>query len=306
MPDLFLPATREATKARVGLCGPSGSGKTFTALTLAATFGERTAVVDTEHGSASKYAKSKKHDDGFVFDTVKPTSFDPRDLVKMIAVAAHDHYDTIVVDSMSHYWFGPGGVLELVDAATKRNSGNSFAGWKAVRPIERALIEALLGFPGHVIVTMRTKTEWVVEENERGKKQPRKIGTKPEQRDNIEYEFDVVGDLDQDNILLVTKTRCPELAGAVVAKPDSALAKTILDWLDDGEVLPDARDYRDRALEPDADQEQIAEIGREVRQRGLMDAAVIDDTGDDTTLGDLLRRRYAETGQGGNEAEEAQ
>lgn len=52
-------ARRKGTKARIGLVGPSGSGKTFTALRLARGIvgaDGRILVLDTEHGSASKYA----------------------------------------------------------------------------------------------------------------------------------------------------------------------------------------------------------------------------------------------------------
>lgn len=282
----FVPATREAARARIALCGPSGSGKTYTALTLAAVLGDRIAVVDTEHGSASKYAGGKP----FTFDTVSPSRFDPRDLAKLLAAAAGASYDVVVIDSLSHYWSGPGGILELVDDASARARGNSFAGWKDVRPFERQIISALLGYPGHVIVTMRTKTEWVIEDDERGRKTPRKVGTRPEQRDGIEYEFDIVGDLDQDNTLVITKSRCFELSGAVIRKPDAELGKQIAQWLDDGEKLPDANDYRDRALNPETTFDELRAMHAEVKRRGLLGAVLIDEHGDETTLGDLIVR----------------
>jgi len=60
--------------------------------------------------------------------------------------------------------------------------------------------------------TMRAKTEYVQEKNEKtGKVSVRKVGMAPVQRDGLEYEFDVVADLDQDNNLIVGKTRCPSL-----------------------------------------------------------------------------------------------
>ena len=99
------------------------------------------------------------------------------------------------------------------------------------------MINAMTSYPGHVIVTMRTKTEWVIQDNERGKKEPRRIGTKPEQREGIEYEFSVVADMDLDNVLTVTKTRVPPLKRAVVTEPGPDVAQTILDWLNDGGEL---------------------------------------------------------------------
>lgn len=290
MSNPFTPATREAAKARIALCGPSGSGKTYTALTLATALSDKVAVVDTEHGSASKYAPDASGQ-GFVFDALSPAIFDPRSLAKVLGEAGAAGYGAIVIDSLTHYWSGPGGVLELVDDAAKGSrSGNSFAAWKTVRPYERQIIAALLGFPGHVIVTMRTKTEWVIEEDDRGRKAPRKVGMKPEQREGIEYEFDIVGDLDQDNTLLVTKSRCFDLSNAVIRKPDAELAKQISEWLDGGVNLPDANDYRDKALEAATDVNALRSLHTEVKRRQLLGAQVENEHGDIEALGDLITR----------------
>ena len=75
----------------------------------------------------------------------------------------------------------------------------------------------------HVIVTMRSKTEYVIEEIDRGGRKtqvPRKIGTAPIQRSGMEYEFTIVGDLDLDHTLIVSKSRCEFIADQVIKKPD--------------------------------------------------------------------------------------
>jgi hypothetical protein len=282
---LFAPAAREQAKARIALCGPSGSGKTWTGLMIATRLADRVAVIDTEHRSASKYAG-----DPFTFDTFSPTRYDPRDLVKALAAAGQAGYGALMVDSLTHYWSGPGGVLELVDEAGKRNRGNSFAGWRDVRPYERAMVEAMLGYPGHVIVTMRTKTEYVVEDSDNGKKAPRKVGLRPEQRDGIEFEFDIVGDMDQDNTLVITKSRCSELSGVVKRKPDEELPATIAAWLGTGERMPDAKQYRDQVLDPGTSFEDLGGIRNEVIRRGLAEVNVINDSGDVEPLLDLIYR----------------
>ena len=61
----FARATKSQAKLRLALFGPSGAGKTFTALRLAKGIGGRVALIDTERGSASKYA------DRFEFDTLQ-------------------------------------------------------------------------------------------------------------------------------------------------------------------------------------------------------------------------------------------
>lgn len=286
----FAPATRKRTHARIALAGPSGSGKTLTSLMIAATFGGRVAVVDTEHGSASLYA------DEYTFDHVEPPSYSPNWLINALAAAGQAGYDTVIVDSLSHFWMGTDGMLEQVDRAAKRTGGgNSFAGWKEMRPVERNMVEAMLSYPGHVIVTMRTKTEYVVEQNEKGKTVPRKVGLKPEQRDGIEYEFDLVADMDLENELMVTKTRCRALAGAIIKKPDAKFARTILDWLEAGTgAAATATDYRDRAIAASATIADIRALWKEVHERRLLGVAVVDNHGDTVTLEQLLKARGEE------------
>ena len=43
----------------------------------------------------------------------------------------------------------------------------------------------------HVAATLRTKTEYVIEETSNGKKSPRCLGMAPIFRDGLEYEFSV-------------------------------------------------------------------------------------------------------------------
>lgn len=286
----FTPATKDEAKARIALTGPSGSGKTYTALIIATTLADKVAVIDTERGSASKYA------DEFTFDKLNLQTFEPTTLVHALAAAAAAGYGAVVVDSLTHFWSGTGGMLEQVDHAAKRSySGNTFGGWKEARPMERAMIDALVSYPGHVIVTMRSKTDYVIEEDSRGKKVPRKVGLKPEQREGIEYEFDIVGDLDHENTLVITKSRAKTIAGRVIPKPGDDFAAEIAAWLGDGTPASDALAYRDRALDFSASREDLAALATEVKARGLLGAAVIDEHGDTTTLGDLIRRRWKET-----------
>ncbi|WKW86687.1 AAA-ATPase [Mycobacterium phage Karhdo] len=277
----FKPATREASYARIALSGPSGSGKTYTALALGTALADKVAVIDTERGSASKYVGLN----GWQFDTVQPDSFSPLSLVELLGLAAGGEYGCVIVDSLSHYWMGVDGMLEQADRHAVR--GNTFAGWKEVRPDERRMIDALVSYPGHVIVTMRSKTEYVIEENERGKKTPRKVGMKPEQRDGIEYEFDVVGDLDHDNTLTVVKSRIHTLAKAVVPIPGEEFAHQIRDWLSDGARVPTVAEYRKQALAAET-REELKALYDEVSGHKLTVAPTVDRDGNSTVLGDLI------------------
>jgi hypothetical protein len=225
----FRQATKQQSRLRMALIGPSGSGKTYTALKVAQYLGQRVAVIDTERGSASKYA------DIFAFDVLELDSFSPMTYVEAIKAAQAGGYDVLIIDSLSHAWMGKDGALEQVDRAAKRSqSNNSYTAWRDVTPMHNALVDAMLQSNCHIIGTMRAKTEYVIEQNERGKSVPRKVGLAPVQRDGLEYEFDVVGDMNLENDFVVSKTRCSVLAGQIINKPGEELAKTLRTWLSDG------------------------------------------------------------------------
>lgn len=280
--DPFAPATREAVKARIALTGPAGSGKTYTALAIGTELAEKVAVVDSEHGRALDYA------DRFEFRHFAPTRFDPRDLCNLLAKAAEHKYGCVIVDSLSHYWMGVGGALEIVDDQAVR--GNNMAGWKAFRPIEAKMIDALLGYPGHVIATMRVKTSYVIEQDDRGKNVPRKVGLKPDQREGVDYEFGLIGEMDREHTMTVTKSTCPALVDQRIPNPGADVAVALKTWIAGGTRLPDALEYRDDALKPDVTAQELRRMFNEVKGRRLLGAMVVDGTGDEVTLGDLIRR----------------
>jgi DNA polymerase III delta prime subunit len=230
----FTKATKHKSKLRLALIGPSGSGKTYSALAIASALGKKIAVIDTERGSASLYS------DKFNFDVDELDNYDPRKYIASIEDAGAAGYDVLIIDSLTHAWSGKGGALELVDeAATKSQSKNSFAAWREVTPLHNDLVNAILGSHCHVIVTMRAKTEYVMDKDEKtGKSTPRKVGMAPIQRDGLEYEFTVVGDMDLQNNLIISKTRCSTLTGKLFKKPGKDVADMLLTWLDDGAAIP--------------------------------------------------------------------
>lgn len=236
----FHKATKAQSYLRMALVGPSGSGKTYSSLRIAQGLGTRIAVIDSERGSASKYASD------FDFDTLElDTSFSPAEYIEAIQAAIHGGYEVLIIDSLSHAWNDKGGILEMHDAvAAQYKRENDFTAWRQVTPEHNKLVDAILRAPLHVLVTLRAKTEYVTEKNEQtGKTEIRKVGLKPIQRDGLEYEFDVVGDLDQFNTLTVAKTRCKALIRATITEPGESLAKTLKDWLTDGAppVISDAQ-----------------------------------------------------------------
>jgi len=256
----FRRAVKHGAKLRFAVCGPSGSGKTYTLLTLATELGGPIALLDTEHGSASKYA------DIFDFDVLQLDSYDPLRLIELIDAAAERPYRVLCIDSLSHFWIGKDGELEKVDRAARRmQSPNSFAAWKQVTPIHNALIDKIISAPLHVLVSMRSKTEWILDRDDRGKTVPRKVGLAPVMRDGIEYEFDVCGEMDQENTLQVTKSRCPKLSGGVFPKPGRELADVLKEWLGadtaPGQVRQTPSDAPMTPVEPNKDGHLVNGVG---------------------------------------------
>lgn len=248
----FTKATKKQSRLRFAVLGPPGSGKTYTALEIAASLvpGGRIAVVDTERGSASKYSwdpdlvpvGTPVPVGRFVFDVLELDNFAPAKYIEAIAAADEAKFDVIVIDSLSHAWNSKGGALEMVDKiAKKSNSGNTFNAWRDVTPEQNNMVEAILRSRAHVIATMRVKTEYVIEKDERtGKNTPKKIGLAPVQRGDLEYEFDVVGQLDDSHSMIITKTRCSALADAHIELPGKQVATILSAWLTDGADEPEA------------------------------------------------------------------
>ncbi|WP_309140302.1 ATP-binding protein [Streptomyces sp. PKU-EA00015] len=222
----FRPASKAGRKARLSIQGMSGSGKTWTGLSIAhgLSEGRKFAVIDTEKGAASLYAGIG----GIEFDSCPMDRYDPRDLIRVLDSAAQAGYPTVFVDSLSHFWKGTDGTLDQVDKASSRYGGNKFAGWKDGTPLQNDMVAAILAYPGHVVASMRSYTEWVLEGGK-----PQRVGTRPEQRKGIEYEFDIAVSMDIDNRLEVLKSRCPALNRAVIERPVGArdIAAPLLAWL---------------------------------------------------------------------------
>lgn len=220
----FTRATKERAKLRLALFGPSGAGKTYTALGIASGLGGRVAVIDTERGSASKYA------DRFEFDVLELPKTDIATYLEGIRAAAG--YDALIIDSLSHAWRE---LLETVDQlARTKYGGNKWSAWSEGTPMQNRLIDALLSFDGHLIATMRTRTEWVIQTDERGKNSPKRIGTSPEQGKGIEYEFDLLMEISPEHTGVVTKDRTGRLQDSVIECPGAELGRELADWLATG------------------------------------------------------------------------
>ncbi|HMM20606.1 MAG TPA: ATP-binding protein [Selenomonadales bacterium] len=225
--SVFQKAQRRKAKLKLALCGPSGSGKTYSALKIAKGMGGKIAFIDTENGSGQLYAHVADYD---VAEIGPP--FAVEKYISAIKAAEEAGYNILIIDSLSHAWAKQGGILDEVD---KRGGRNAFtSGWREATPMHDRFVDAILQSPLHIIVTMRAKTAYELEKDDKGKTVPVKKGMEPVQRAGLEYEFTVV--LDMDNARH-TATSGKDRTGMFDGKcfvPDETTGTTLMQWLETG------------------------------------------------------------------------
>ena len=224
---------RRKAKIKMALQAPSGAGKTMSAILLAhgLTGGDlsKVAVIDTENGSADLYA----HLGEYNVISLKPP-FTPQQYVQAIEVCEQAGMQVIIIDSISHNWD------YLLDYHSSL-AGNSFTNWAKIKPLEKMFIDKILQVDAHVIATMRTKQDYVLNQKD-GKFIPEKVGLKAVQRDGIDFEFTLVFDIDIKHFAVSSKDR----TGLFMDKPEfkitSSTGKKILEWCNEGAPQePDAK-----------------------------------------------------------------
>lgn len=228
---MFKKAERKRVKLRLAIEGPSGSGKTMTALLLAQGLvpGGKYAVIDTENDSASLYA----HLCDFDAASLQPP-YTPERYVTLIKQAEKE-YDVIIIDSASHEWSGQGGCLEIHDTMP----GNSFTNWAHVNPRHDAFIQAILQAKCDVICTMRSKESYVIEQNSKGKQEPKKVGAEAIQRQGVNYEFSLVLTMDVTHQATSTKDRTGLFPVNHWFTPSIETGKQLREWRESGVEIPE-------------------------------------------------------------------
>ncbi|WP_405676850.1 ATP-binding protein [Streptomyces sp. NBC_01511] len=284
----FAPATREQARARIGLQGPAGCGKTKSALRIAEGLaqGGQIGLIDTERRSALTYAvvPGKPHLGGHEFGHMPMDSYDPRNLIQAVQIAEQAKLAVLIIDSWSHFWNGRGGLLEIVENAGSGALG-TFGGWKKGNPIEQDMLDALLNFSGHLIVTMRTKTDYLVDDSG-PKKKITKVGTKVVQRDSSDYELGLIVDM-VEGTGTVIKTRYEVLEGLSIHHPGEELGQQVLEQLGQG-VDPVEAILNDLTAD-ELTYQGALQLHARAKSRGLLTTGHLHPaTGEPTTIGELI------------------
>jgi hypothetical protein len=109
----------------------------------------------------------------------------------------------VIIDSFSHAWEAVLDYKTTLDA----KGGNSYVNWGIAGKKFKAVLASVLQSPIHVICCLRSKMQYTLELDSRGKQVPRKIGIEPIAREGAEYEFSTVFDIGSDHCATVSKDR---------------------------------------------------------------------------------------------------
>lgn len=228
---------RKGQYLRTAFFGPQSSGKTWTALAFATHLCNREGLnpaesivfVDTER-EGPETMSSELYAETFDF-TLAPWEppYDPRDLGDQIEHFSRTFF-VVVVDSASHFWQDRGGTLNIADTASARFGGNKAAGWSEATPAQWHLTDKIHRAHSHLILCMRSGNEWNSTLTDI-------VGTKPIQKDGIDYDFTVAISMTRpDNSAIIHKHRISEgphqlRIGAVYETGDQeGLWDRLYDW----------------------------------------------------------------------------
>lgn len=187
----FVEATQIGRKLRMSAQGPSGSGKSTSAIRIAKGIIQREGgsigAICSEDGRIQLEAWRLR---GIDFRVNVLTDKSPDGYLRAIKEAAACGFTVLIIDSGSHEWEA------LLNEKDNLPDEKQFTGWGTdLNPKHHAFLRAISLYPGHVIMTLRAKTKYVIEQvtKKSGKtvSQPRAIGVEPIARPQTEFEFDV-------------------------------------------------------------------------------------------------------------------
>ena len=244
-------AERSQKFLKIALCGASGSGKTFSALLIAKGLGGKILCLDTENKSADLYSD--------IVDFDKVDIEPPFTIIKYLEVMkyAEEHeYTTLIIDSLSHAWAGEGGLLEQKNTLDSKPGSNQWTNWLQPGKEQEKLKSAVVQTNINIIGCMRAKEEFILTENDRGKKVPVKMGMAPIQREGFGFEFDAQLMLDMkhgaDSSIGKDRTRLFEGKYFVISEQTG---KDLQEWRMKGKAVPVAKPH-----EPTLDETKLALI----------------------------------------------
>lgn len=205
-------ATRVGINPLIVAYSESGCGKTYSALLLArgmAGTSGKIVVADSESGRASLYADVLAG--GFeTFDLAAP--FSPVRYVEAIDAIESSGAAVGIVDSGSHEWEGPGGVLDMAGEVEQRTGKSGLHCWKTPKFEHAHFVQRLLRTKIPIIICLRAKYKTRQTKNEQSKTVLVKDeATSPIQAEDFIFEATCHFEILQNHSIVLTKCSHPSL-----------------------------------------------------------------------------------------------
>lgn len=187
--NLLKPAEIEMAYAKFGFMGFAGTGKTYTATKTAIGLykflqeklneNRPIAFLDTETGSDFVLPALKK--EGIKVVRAKTRSF--KDLLSIVQEAEKE-CSILIIDSITHFW------IEIIDSYEKklRRSYLQFQDWKIIKSEWRRFTDLYVNSRLHIIMCGRAGFTYDHFENDQGKKELVKTGTKMKAENDMGFE----------------------------------------------------------------------------------------------------------------------
>jgi len=199
----FQKAVRGVRPPKILLSGPAGGGKTKSALRLmTGLLGPKGTklLVDSENNSSTIYA----NEFDFLIYNLPKTEQDIKGYLAIMEKASKS-VNGLIIDGITPGW------KSILDLSAKME-GNSYTNWSKLTPLYDKFKDAVVAYPIPLICTVRSKQDYVLELNDKGKQVPKKVGLAMEAGKDIDFDFDIVFAIDQTtNKAKIDKCRYSEI-----------------------------------------------------------------------------------------------
>lgn len=224
----FTSAADVQSWGRVLFSGPPKAGKTLTGLMLAFALSPKVCVIDTENRSSAKH---RIWPGMGPFELIDMPDYQPETFMEALRMCDKNDFGAVLLDSSSHAWEG------IVEKVNKSGEKGPFGGWTKIgTPAQQELMRVMGSVQYHLICTVREKTDWIFVKDRQGNDMAKKAGMKLNQREGIEYEFDLVCEMTDGHDVIVKHSRCSAMDRQRLHAPTAAFFAPYISWLKGAET----------------------------------------------------------------------
>jgi hypothetical protein len=203
----FAAAVNQQGFAKVGIFGEAGSGKTFTAHAIArglhGYIKSTKPVVCVETESGVDFMLPLYKEAGIEIQVAKTRAFADLMGKNGLMEEAQKSADIMVIDSITHHW------KDIVESYRIKNGLTrlSFGDWNIIKPMWSVFVDLYLNSNLHIIECGRSGFEYDYFENEDGKMELYKTGTKMKVEKEMAYEPSLMIEMERFKSFQVRKTK---------------------------------------------------------------------------------------------------